>query len=226
MAELHTLPVPKVRPLDLVIESNHRIANNLGALAALLEKRIAAARTGPESVPREDMVEALTETAANILSVSRLHRILTAQPAHAAVDLNKVLTEFLQDLRAAGIVGDRLHVSSTLDPGCMVEGSRALMLSFVLSEIVTNAMRYAHPTGLPVELGITGSPTADGGVALQIADDGVGLPEGFVEARDGGVGLKLVRSLVENAGGRLELNSDPLGLTFSIQLPPQSRKAE
>jgi two-component sensor histidine kinase len=222
MAELHTLPVPKVRPLDLIIESNHRIANNLGALAALLETRIAAARTGPESVPREDMVEALTEMASNILSVSRLHRILTAQPAHAAVDLNKVLTEFLQDLRAAGIVGDRLHASSTLDPGCTVEGSRALMLSFVLSEIVTNAMRYAHPTGLPVELSITGSPTADGGVALQIADDGVGLPEGFVEARDGGVGLKLVRSLVENAGGRLELNSDSLGLTFSIQLPPQA----
>src|SRR5882672_427694 len=169
MADLHTLPVPKVHPLDLVIESNHRIANNLGVLGALLEKRIAAARTGPESVPREHVVEALMETASKILAVSRLHRILTAQPAHAAVDLNNVLTEFLQELGTAGIVGDRLHVSSTLDPGCMVEGSRALMLSFVLSEIVTNAMRYAHPTGLPVELSITGSPTADGGVALQIA---------------------------------------------------------
>jgi two-component sensor histidine kinase len=223
MADLHTLPVAKVRPLDLVIESNHRIANNLSALAALLAKRIAATRTGPESVPREDMVEALTEMAGQILSVARLHRILTAQPAQAAVDLNKVLTEFLQELKAAGIVGNRLHVASTLEPGCMVGGSRALLLSFVLSEIVTNAMRYAHPTGLPVELSITGAPTADGGVALQIADDGVGLPEGFVEERDAGVGLKLVRSLVEKAGGDLELKSDALGLIFSIQLPPQSR---
>src|SRR5258707_333936 len=107
MTELHTLAVPKVRALDLVIESNHRIANNLGVLGALLEKRIAGAGTGPKSVPREHGVEALMETAGKILAVSRLHRILTAQPAHAAVDLNNVLTEFLHELRAAGIVGDR-----------------------------------------------------------------------------------------------------------------------
>ena len=64
------------------------------------------------------------------------------------------------------------------------------------------------------------APTPDGGVALEIGDDGVGFPEGFVESRDAGVGLKLVRSLVENSGGRLETRSDALGLTFAIQLPP------
>jgi signal transduction histidine kinase len=43
------------------------------------------------------------------------------------------------------------------------------------------------------------------------------------EWRDAGLGLRLVRSLVESAGGHLTTNSDPLGLTFSIQLPPQKR---
>jgi two-component sensor histidine kinase len=54
---------------------------------------------------------------------------------------------------------------------------------------------------------------------LHIADDGVGLPEGFDEKRDAGPGLRLVRGLVESVGGRLTLNSDPLGLGFSIELP-------
>ena len=36
---------------------------------------------------------------------------------------------------------------------------------------------------------------------LQIADDGVGFPEGFDEWRDAGIGLRLVRTLVESAGG-------------------------
>jgi two-component sensor histidine kinase len=104
-----------------------------------------------------------------------------------------------------------------------VEASQASMLLIAFSEIATNAMKHAHPTGLPVELTIAGTATPGGGVQLQIADDGVGFPEGFDEWRDAGLGLRLVRSLVESAGGHLTTNSDPLGLTFSIQLPPQKR---
>ena len=44
--------------------------------------------------------------------------------------------------------------------------------------------------------------------------------EGFDEWRDAGIGLRLVRTLVESAGGSLAIKSDPLGLTFSIELPP------
>jgi two-component sensor histidine kinase len=70
-----------------------------------------------------------------------------------------------------------------------------------------------------VEMTVSATPASDGTVALSIADDGVGLPEGFVESRDAGVGLKLVRSLVESVGGRLALSSTELGLTFLIELP-------
>jgi two-component sensor histidine kinase len=226
MTEQHTVEPPSVCPLDLVIESNHRIANNLSALVSILQKKIVAMRTGPEVIPREEVVDALTEVVGKMLAVSRLHRSLTAQPAKGELDLNNVLTEILQAFKTSGIFGDRLHIGSTLGSGCVVESSQAAMLALAFSEIVTNAMKYAHPTGLPVELTIISAPTPDGGVALQIADDGIGLPEGFVESRDAGIGLKLVRALVENAGGRLETRSDELGLTFSIQLLPKVEAAK
>jgi two-component sensor histidine kinase len=57
-------------------------------------------------------------------------------------------------------------------------------------------------------------------VVVEIGDDGVGFPEDFDEWRDAGIGLRLVRSLVEGTGGSLAIKSDPLGLTFSIELPP------
>jgi two-component sensor histidine kinase len=213
---------PPIRPLDLVIESNHRIANHLSALALILRRQTAAMQTGPELIRREDVVHVLTEMAGKILAVSGLHRTLAAQPAQGEVDLNNVLTKILQEFKASGIFGDRLHMGSTRGSGCLVESAQASMLMLAFSEIVTNAIKYAHPTGLPVEVSIASALTPEGGVALQIADDGVGFPEGFDESRDAGVGLKLVRSLVENAGGCLETKSDELGLTFSIQLPPKA----
>jgi two-component sensor histidine kinase len=189
-------------------------------LAAILQVKITALRTGPELIPREEVINALTEMVGKILAMARLHRILVAEPAQGELDLNNVLTEILHEFTTSGMFGDRLHLASTLGSGCLVDPSRAAVLAFVFSEILTNALKYAHPSGLPVELTIASAALPDGGMALEIADDGVGFPEGFDELRDSGVGLRLVRSLVENLGGRVETTSSELGLTFSIRLPP------
>jgi two-component sensor histidine kinase len=209
-----------IRPTDLVIESNHRIANHLSALAVIVQKQVRLMQEGPPSIPRVLVMDVLTETMGKILAVARLHHRFAAQPEQGEVDLNQVLTAILQDFTTSGIFGDRLRMGSMTNCACLVDASQASMLTLVFSEIVTNAIKYAHPTGLPVEVSIGSVSTPGGGVAVQIADDGVGFPEGFDELRDAGVGLKLVRSLVENAGGHLSTKSDALGLTFSIELPP------
>src|ERR1700691_4176879 len=106
----------------------------------------------------------------------------------------------------------------------MVNADQASGLTLVMSEIVMNAVKYAHPTGIPVEISIACTTARDGGVMLVVADDGVGLPEGFDERRDAGVGLKVIRSLLQKIGARLDMESDDLGLSFRIALPPASRE--
>jgi two-component sensor histidine kinase len=210
---------PSVRPADLALEANHRIANHLSMLVAVVRGQLPVIEAGPLTMPRELVADLLNDMADKILSVARLHRMLANQPAPGEVELGKVLMEAARELQSSGIFADRLHVTSSLD-GCLVEASQASMLLMALSEIATNAIKYAHPTGLPVELTIAGTAMPDDGVQLEIADDGVGFPEGFDEWRDAGIGLKLVRTLVERAGGCVAMKSDPLGLTFAIQLPP------
>jgi two-component sensor histidine kinase len=204
---------------DLATEANHRIANNLESLTAMLRNKIASVQTGPETVPRDQMVTALTDVTANIVAVSRLHRRLTMRPTEGQVDLHAVLLDILREFEASRLFGDRLRIEPSLSSGCMVEAADSATLTLAFSEIVTNAIKYAHPTGLPVELSVASDLLADGSIALQISDDGVGFPEGFREDRDAGVGLRLVRALVESVGGRLSIQSDPLGLVFSILLP-------
>jgi len=222
--EAPAVPTPPVREVDLVVEANHRIANNLAALATMLRRRIVAAETGAPSVPRERLVDELTGIAGNIIALSHLHRSLSGAPEQDEVDLHDLLSNILRQFQASGIFGDRLRIQSTIGAGCRVEASRASMLALAFSEIVTNAVKYAHPTGLPVELSIRSVSTVDGVLTVQIADDGVGFPEGFVEQRDAGVGLKLVRSLVKTADARLETKSDPLGVIYTIHLPPKRKE--
>jgi len=138
------------------------------------------------------------------------------------VDLTPLLSDLFGEFEASGVFEHRLRLEWTLAEHCLVDAPQASAIMLAFSEIVTNAMKYAHPTGLPVEMTVSATPASDGTVALSISDDGVRLPEGFVESRDAGVGLKLVRSLVESVGGRIAMSSTELGLTFRIDLPRSS----
>jgi two-component sensor histidine kinase len=209
---------PVTLPASALAESNHRIANSLAELAVALMRQFQVIETGPKTIPRELVGDLMKEMAGRIAALGRLHRLLSAPAASGEVELHKLLMEVLDAYDSTGVFGDRLHVSSTLE-GYRIAEAQASMLMLIFAEIATNAVQYAHPSGLPVELTIAAAQTPSGGLVLHIADDGIGLPEDFDEARDAGRGLKLVRGLVECTGGHLTMKSDPLGLTFSIELP-------
>ncbi len=62
--------VPEVSPRDLVFEFNHRIANHLASLTAILRRPRARWRR-TRSISRKDAVSGLREAAAKIMAVSR-----------------------------------------------------------------------------------------------------------------------------------------------------------
>ena len=59
-------------------------------------------------------------------------------------------------------------------------------ITLIICEIMTNAMKYAHPAGVPkVHMKVVCRfPLPDGSLFVSVSDDGVGLPEGF-EHRQG-----------------------------------------
>jgi len=81
-----------------------------------------------------------------------------------------------------------------------------------------NAVKYAHPTGVPLIILVDCEPSPDGKLLLTISDDGVGLPEGFVPERDGGMGFKVMYRLAQEMGCDLRILSTHLGLSFRLTL--------
>ena len=127
------------------------------------------------------------------------------------------------------IHGEGLQLASDVPPGLLLPWDREDFLE-LLGNLLDNACKWADSE---VRLGI--APSGEG-YRLWVDDDGPGIPEGrrqqvlergsrLDEQVDGhGLGLGIVRDIVEAWGGRLALLESPLGgLRVSIDLPRKAR---
>ena len=95
----------------------------------------------------------------------------------------------------------------------------ALPLALISAELVSNSLKYAHPTGLPTKITLSCTRDENGGLTLIYEDDGVGFPEEFDVNEAGHTGMNFIRLLSKALGGAHEWHSDPLGICFEISLP-------
>ncbi|ATP51069.1 sensor histidine kinase [Pseudomonas sp. ITEM 17296] len=127
------------------------------------------------------------------------------------------------------IHGEGLLLERDVPPGLLLPWDREDVLE-LLGNLLDNACKWAD---CEVRLGIAPS---DGGYRLWVDDDGPGIPESqrlqvlergsrLDEQVDGhGLGLGIVRDIVEAWGGQLALLQSPLGgLRVSIDLPRRAR---
>ena len=96
----------------------------------------------------------------------------------------------------------------------------ASSLALIVAELVSNSLKYAHPTGLPTRISLSCAREKQGRL-LRIAyeDDGMGFPEGFDVNASGHMGMNFISLLSQGLGGRHEWRSDSLGTRFEIVLP-------
>jgi signal transduction histidine kinase len=93
-----------------------------------------------------------------------------------------------------------------------------VILYRIAQEALTNARKHANADEIRVKL-----EERDGGVWMEISDDGVGYtPEGAVVAEPGHLGVAAMRERAEMAGGWCTLRSLPgAGTTLEVWLPPE-----
>lgn len=144
----------------------------------------------------------------------------------AAVNPALLLDECLamaEPLASRAQVGLELR-GQGLPPSLRLDGERVQQ---ALLNLITNAVQ-ASPPGSRVTVAMT--RVRPGEVRLEVADQGAGIPYEqrpmvlqpfFTTKREGnGLGLAIVRKIVEAHGGRLELrDNQPRGMVFSLVLP-------
>jgi len=143
----------------------------------------------------------------------------------AFFDLGAVLITLIERSRCQVESDITIRLSAGPGAGATIAQEEAAALDFAVGEIVSNAYRYSHPAGSPVEVTIECHANRDGEIVIDIGDDGVGLPADFAEWRDAGNGMVSVRCRLQQIGAHVNVTSDDLGLRFQIILHPRQRRA-
>ncbi|MGH2731953.1 MAG: sensor histidine kinase [Actinomycetota bacterium] len=194
---------------DAVIqEIHHRVKNNLQTIASLL--RIQARRLA-SSEARAQLEEAVRRIAA----IAVVHETL-AHDTQETVEFAKVGRRLVRMVADGLTHPDRkLQLSFEGEPGDL-PADIATPLAVALVELLQNAVEHAFgSTGgwVAVRMG-----REAGRVRLSVEDNGRGLPPGF-SMEDAGLGLQIVRALVETElGGAIRIGSDS-GTRITLDLP-------
>ncbi|MDO8426358.1 MAG: HAMP domain-containing sensor histidine kinase, partial [Deltaproteobacteria bacterium] len=174
-----------------------------------------------------DTVNRMCDIINRILVISRLdNKTILFKPVKIdLMDLMKDVLKLIEPSAANKGVGIKLG-----GRGVTVKGDRE-GLTEVFTNIVENAIKYNKPQG-SVNIDVSENPEQ---AAVTVEDTGIGIPEGEkekifdrfyrIDASRGvtvgsGLGLSIVRTIIEAHGGTVEVKSElGKGTAFTVTLP-------
>jgi len=204
-------------------EVHHRVKNNLTMVASLLRMQARRAHN-------EETVSALEHAQARIAAIATLHDLL-AHDASDVLDLDQAIPPIIAMVRTIARSGSLGEPAVTVETDAgRVPSALGTTVALCLVELVTNALEHAQAHSVRVSVERIGRE-----IIVTVADDGVGMPNvsetgaGEVHvAAESGLGLSIVRSLVESvSGARAEWRiAEPTGTVAQVKFPLRSERGE
>jgi PAS domain S-box-containing protein len=206
--------------------------SNIEGLLRLLEELL------PEAVRTEELVlpvlgrmqgavERFTRTIWHLTEVSKLQAEFNQPPV--SVSLAAVVEDVRQDLLPQlNAAGGRLDV---VVADCEPRVFSQKNLRSIIYNLLSNAVKYRAPDR-PLVVRLSCAPASDSRLVLKVQDNGLGLEQGqqarlfqlfqrlHTHVEGTGLGLYMVKKIVENAGGTITVASQlNAGTTFTLSFP-------
>jgi heavy metal sensor kinase len=175
-------------------------------------------------------IDKLTRLVNQLLTLARAEAG-EIQLARAPVALGALVTATADQVEPIALAKG-LQLECRVDAGATVTGDREWLERLVLN-LLDNAVKYTPPEGAVC---VAVASTDDGGVRLEVCDTGVGIPADVLprvfdrffrgdparssSMEGAGLGLTLVKWIVDRHAGRIDVRSEPgRGSTFTVWLP-------
>lgn len=222
---------------ELLANVSHELRTPLNAILGFSELLIEQA--GPSLTERQrhylanvrDAGVSLLDLVNDVLELSTLESGIQVGPIALEALIGPAVAELR---RSAG--GKRITLEvGPLPPVDLVLDPRRIRR--VIDDLMANAVKYT-PEGGSVRFR---TEVEDRTLVIEVGDTGIGIPDALHESvfvmfrrlHDGrhqpsgtGLGLHLIKRIVELHGGTISLDSDASGTTFSIRLPDVIRRPD
>lgn len=187
----------------LLREIHHRVKNNLQIVTSLLNIRRKSARAGEE-------FSAIDEIRTRVNALALVHRHLYEGDDVRFVNFRSFMTDLSQN--TLHILKDDDHqISLHLElPEILIASDKAIPIALLVTEAMTNSIKYAFPSREPGRISVTFRDNDDGTSTLTISDDGIGLPENYpANNNERGLGLNLIRAFARQIEGKVTFSGPP-----------------
>ncbi|MBT4268466.1 MAG: PAS domain S-box protein [Deltaproteobacteria bacterium] len=173
----------------LLQEIHHRVKNNLTVVASLLKLQA----NGMED---ERLKAALSDSQSREQAMSAIHETLYQSENLSAIDMNIYLSKLGNDVARNYSIGSKVNLIIESE-SVLIGAKQASPVGLIVNELVTNSLKYAFSNNEDGEIKINLQRREDQ-VELECIDNGIGMPDRFDWKNSSSLGLKLVRTLVEN----------------------------
>jgi two-component sensor histidine kinase len=185
----------------LLKEIHHRVKNNLQVVSSLLGLQ-------SRTIQDPEVRKMFQESQNRIHSMALLHESLYQSDNLSQIDFPAYIRQLAEYLfRAYGVTSERrIHLRTELDKLSLTLDA-AVPCGLIVNELISNSLKYAFPDGREGEIRVGLHEEPNRMARLVVADNGIGLSGEVDWTTTRSLGLRLVRSLAQQLGAKLEVRS-------------------
>jgi two-component sensor histidine kinase len=199
-----------VEKTTLLQEVHHRVKNNLALISSMVQMQM-------RTLEDEQARAALIETANRIISMAMVHESIYRSRNITTIDAHEHLTGLVNEIIPNFSTGKIIEYDVDAR-GCILDLDMGILCSLIVTELVTNSIKYAFDGRDAGKITIT-MRCSDTEKVLSIIDDGVGIPEDIDPFQHPSLGMNIVYNVVtDQLKGTIELIRGK-GTTWVLKFP-------